>query len=100
LSNFEFGYSNFKVLLALENMRFDEATSRLSMNPTASRIFEHETFPIKEMASLQLDKESTDTTISSEHPVVRKRTSLHDYNPSKRSILDLLRGEETVLANK
>lgn len=53
-SNFEFGYSNFKMLLALENMRFDESTSRLSMNPTASRVYEHETFPIKQMASLTL----------------------------------------------
>lgn len=38
-SNFEFGYSNFKVLLVLENLRFDESTDRLTMNPTVSRIF-------------------------------------------------------------
>lgn len=95
LSNFEFGYSNFKVLLTLENMRFDEFTDRLILNPTASRVFEYETRTGQESGSY-LGKGATTTGKTQ----VSKRTSLGKVNSDNRSILELLRNEEATLANK
>lgn len=62
LKNFEYGYSNFKVLLALENVDM-ELIEFMGNNPTVSKTFESEAIDTEE-SKTNLSKLSENTAVT------------------------------------